>query len=287
MKRSLFIAGILLAALSSVLLGGCRAFLPKADAEPIAGDTASEADVYVFDSFDGTQIAYRDEGDGFPVVLLHGFLNTGASWGRGRLYQDLLAAGYRVVRPDLRGNGASDRPHSPAAYRDEAETRDMSALADHLSLDRFYVVGYSRGSIVLAEWLTREPRITKAVMGGMGLDFTNPDWDRRHRFADAFSGRAEPDSVTAGAVRYARSIGADMESLGLQQDFQPSPSADQLARVAIPVLVIAGSEDTDNGSPAELQAVFPAASLKIVPGDHNGTYHTEAFAVAIMAFFQE
>ena len=287
MKRNGFILATLVAVLLTATLDGCRAFLPKPDADPAAGNAVGEADPFLFESFDGTRIAYRDEGEGFPVVLLHGFLGTGASWGRSQLHKDLLAAGYRVIRPDLRGNGASDHPHNPEAYRDEAETRDLSALADQLSLNRFYVVGYSRGSIVLAEWLTREPRIARAVMGGMGLDFTDPDWDRRRRFADAFSGRAEPDSMTAGAVRYAHSIGADKVSLGLQQDFQPSPSVAELAGVEVPVLVIAGSEDTDNGSPAELQAAIPAAILEIVPGDHNGTYHTGAFADAILKFFGE
>ena len=64
-------------------------------------------------------------------------------------------------------------------------------------------IGYSRGSIVLAKLLTKEKRISKAVFGGMGLDFTNPDWERRIAFADAFSGRTEPNTMTKGAIKYA------------------------------------------------------------------------------------
>jgi len=112
-----------------------------------------------FNSFDNTKIAYTDEGKGKIVLLIHGFISNGSSWNRSALKKRLLEAGYRVIVPDLRGNGASDRPQETTAYANDAEIKDLIALADHLKLKKYRVVGYSRGSIVLAKLLTQEKRI--------------------------------------------------------------------------------------------------------------------------------
>lgn len=238
-----------------------------------------------FKSFDGTNISYLDAGEGEAVILLHGFINRAESWSGTALNKQLRAQGYRVIIPDLRGNGESDKPQTDEAYANNAEVKDLKALLDHLKLDGLMAVGYSRGSIVLAKWLTGEPRITRAVIGGMGLDFTKPDWDRRIAFADAFGG-AELTDITRGAVEYARSIDADLRSLHLQQKHQPVTSPEELRAVGIPIMVIVGNEDKDNGNPGRLEALFPNGKLNIIPGDHNATYRTEIFGAAVMAFLK-
>ncbi|WP_350292107.1 alpha/beta hydrolase [uncultured Croceitalea sp.] len=242
----------------------------------------SNAQVKSFNSFDGVKIAYSDEGNGFPVVLIHGFINSRTSWDKTELKKVLLAKGYRVIAPDLRGNGDSDKPQSDQAYANDAEVRDLKLLANKLQLKEYDAVGYSRGSIVLAKLLTQENRIKKAVLGGMGIDFTNPDWDRRHMFAAAFVGKTTTE--TRGAVVYAKSIGADLRSLHLQQKHQPVTSKEALGSISAKVLVIAGDEDTDNGDPKALQEAIPNAELQLVPGEHNGTYKTAAFGEVILKF---
>lgn len=237
-----------------------------------------------FTSFDGTHIFYKDEGTGVPVLLIHGFISNGSSWYETALATSLKEKGYRVIIPDLRGNGKSDRSENPEAYQNNAEVKDLKALITHLGLSKLQVVGYSRGSIVLTQWLTEEKRITKAVIGGMGLDFTNPEWDRRIAFADAFSGRKPLTAMTEGAVNYAKSIDANVKILGLIQDYQPAPSAESLHNIKIPVLVIAGDQDIDNGKPQELQEALGNATLKIVPGDHNTTYRKDPFAKEVISF---
>jgi len=240
-----------------------------------------------FTSFDGIKIYFKDEGTGKPLVLLHGFISSGSSWYETALVDSLNAQGYRVIIPDMRGNGKSDKPQNPEAYQNDAEVKDLKALASHLNLEKFEVIGYSRGSIVLAKWLTQETRISKAIIGGMGLDFTNPDWDRRIAFADAFSGREPLSDMTEGAVNYAKSIDADIKVLGHLQDYQPVTSPEKLKSVTIPILVLAGDQDTDNGNPQELQAALGNASLKIIPGDHNTTYRKAPFAKEVMTFLKE
>ena len=242
----------------------------------------SNAQTNYIKSFDGTNITYTDEGFGRVVLLIHGFINSGASWERTTLKKELLEKGYRVVVPDLRGNGNSDKPQEDIAYQDDAEVKDLIHLMEHLHIKQYNAVGYSRGSIVLAKLLTREPNIKKAVLGGMGIDFTNPEWDRRIMFMEAFDGNIT--EVTAGAVDYAKSIGADLRSLHLQQKYQPVTSVEELASVKTKVLVIAGDKDLDNGNPELLKNTFKKSKLIIVPGDHNGTYKTEEFSGAILNF---
>lgn len=239
-----------------------------------------------FHSFDKSAIAYIDEGEGEPVILIHGFISTGASWQKTAVKKELLNQGYRVIIPDLRGNGNSAKSHQPSFYDHDAEISDISALADHLKLSSYIAIGYSRGAIVLAKLLVTDQRISKAVMGGMGLDFTDPNWDRRMMFQKAFSGEELPNEVTKGAVEYAKSIGADLKILGLLQEFQPVTSIAQLQEIKTPVLVIAGDQDIDNGSPQALQENIKNATLIIVPGDHNGTYKTQIFADKVLMFLK-
>ncbi len=237
-----------------------------------------------FNSYDGAKIAYSDEGKGSPVLLLHGFLGTRKNWDNTALKQELLHQGFRVIVPDLRGNGDSDKPQNDAAYANDAEIRDLILLMDHLKLKKYKAVGYSRGSIVLAKLLTVDKRIKKAVLGGMGIDFTNPDWNRKLMFSAAFAG--EVNETTEGAVAYAKSIDADFRSLHLQQKHQPVTTLAQLAALKTNVLVIAGNRDRDNGNPSLLQKAIPKSRLVLVEGDHNGTYKTKAFSSSIMRFLK-
>ncbi len=238
-----------------------------------------------FKSFDGTEIVFDDEGNGAIVLLIHGFLGSRKSWYKTELKKELLQKGYRVIAPDLRGNGDSGKPQTDNAYRDNAEVKDLIRLLDYLKVNRCIAVGYSRGSIVLAKLLTVDKRIEKVVLGGMGIDFTNLNWERKLLFSAAFDG--ETTEETQGAVDYAMSIGADLRSLHLQQKHQPVTSVEELGNLSLQLLVIAGDKDLDNGNPKDLKDAIPNSILKIVEGDHNNTYKTKAFSNAILEFLSE
>lgn len=238
-----------------------------------------------YTSFDGTQIYYEVQGSGFPVILVHGFMNTSDNMKKNAVYQKLLNAGYQVITLDLRGNGKSDKPHNDEAYADDAEAKDITGLATSLHLDHYNILGYSRGSIITARVLVLDHRVSKAVLGGMGADFTNPNWPRRLMFYHALSG----DTVKEleGVIRHVQEAGLDQQALMLQQKYQPSTSKEELARIDIPVLVIAGDKDLDNGSAEELSTLLPHAQFATVPGDHGAAQSTPAFADAVLRFFGE
>ncbi|MEJ0029624.1 MAG: alpha/beta hydrolase [Bacteroidota bacterium] len=150
-------------------------------------DTAS------FKSFDDTRIYYEVAGNGYPVMLVHGFIVNMESWKRAALYTDLVASGYKVVTVDLRGNGKSAKPHEPEAYENDAEAMDLMVLADKLGVTKYAVVGYSRGAIIASRLLILDKRVSSVVLGGMGSDFTNPEWPRRIMFYKALSGESVPE----------------------------------------------------------------------------------------------
>ena len=247
--------------------------------------TAPPTDAF-FTSFDGTRIHYVAQGQGAPVVLLHGFTNTLGMWLATPLYRELLTLGYRVVALDLRGNGQSAKPPSLAGYEHDAEARDVQALATTLGLRHYQVVGYSRGAIIAARVLVLDPRVTAAVLGGMGEGFTNPNWPRRLAFYKALKGDTTSQEL-AGFLAYVQQRGFDRQTLAWQQQAQPSTSAAALAQVKVPVLVISGLDDHDNGSAEALASLLPAATVRRVPGVHNTTASTPAFAHEVSTFLRQ
>lgn len=248
---------------------------------------AQDSRAPLFKSFDGTMIHYEVQGEGAPVILLHGFIGNSSGWKRGALPAELVKSGFKVILIDLRGNGLSDKPHDEDSYSNFAEVKDIIGLMKYLGFKKYDVVGYSRGSIIGAKLMTMDKNVHATVLGGMGTDFTNPDWPRRKMFEEAFSGQAHKHPQTAGAVKYAKSIGADTIVLGLLQKYQPSTSKADLAKVKIPVLVIAGKDDEDNGKATDLAKIFSNASFQTVEGNHDNASRSTEFAEAIAGFLKK
>ena len=123
-----------------------------------------------------------------------------------------------------------------------------------------------------------------AVLGGMGTDFTNPNWPRRIMFYRAMMGDSIPE--TKGAVDYVKQQHLDQLALAYLQRSQPSTSKEVLSKIKKPVLVICGDKDADNGSAADLAKLLPNAELATVPGDHNHASATPEFSNAIKLFLK-
>lgn len=239
-----------------------------------------------FTAADGVKIYYEVKGQGFPVILVHGFTNNSQSWKKGTLYPALLKAGYQVIILDQRGNGRSDKPHTDDAYRNDAEAKDIMGLATRLGLKKYDIVGYSRGSIITSRVMVLDKRVRKAVMGGMGAAYTNPQWPRRVHAYQALMGDTTLHDVDE-MMAWIHKNNFDNTSLMLQQKYQPSTSPAELSRVKIPVLLIDGNLDQTNGDVHELQRLIPGSVYTETPGDHNSAGNTEQFANAILAFLRQ
>ena len=130
-----------------------------------------------------------------------------------------------------------------------------------------------------------DKRIKNAVLGGMGADFTNPQWPRRIMFYHALRG----DSVQElkDLVDYVHKQKLDQLALAYLQRSQPSTSKEELSKIKKPVLVIGGSEDADNGSAGDLAGLLPNSTVATVPGDHNHASATQEFADAVIHFLEK
>ena len=251
----------------------------------IPAHTQPQAVSNYFTTTDGIRINYEVNGTGKPVILIHGFMNTQENWKKAALYNDLTTAGFKVITIDLRGNGKSDKPHQPASYAHDAEAKDVMQLMSLLNVSNYFVVGYSRGAIIASRLLILDKRVTKTVIGGMGSDFTNPNWPRRIMFYRALNNEDVPE--LKDMIKRVQDSGLDQQALAYQQKEQPATSPEEFKSVRTPVLVICGDVDDANGSADALSTLIPKSILKKVPGDHNGTARTQKFSDEVISFLQK
>jgi pimeloyl-ACP methyl ester carboxylesterase len=97
----------------------------------------------------GLQFFVRDQGSGTPVILLHGFPDTGDLWRK--QMPALNQSGFRTIVPDMRGRGRSGKPESVSDYRLSSMVRDVTGILDALGVQRAHVVGHDWGAAVA--WL--------------------------------------------------------------------------------------------------------------------------------------
>jgi pimeloyl-ACP methyl ester carboxylesterase len=116
----------------------------------------------------GVKIAYFVEGEGEPVVLIHGWLSSAAiNWVLPGT-SALLAKDCQVIALDVRGHGLSDKPTNEDAYGVEL-VEDIVRLLDHLKIKKAHIVGYSMGGVIAGNFIAKHPdRVLSGTLGGMG-----------------------------------------------------------------------------------------------------------------------
>jgi pimeloyl-ACP methyl ester carboxylesterase len=246
-----------------------------------------------FDAGD-LRIAYEDLGEGDPIMLLHGFAaDARSNWKLTGWFSLLQSAGFRVIAPDARGHGRSDKPSDPEAYAPEGIAGDAIRLLDHLGLDRVDLFGYSMGGRNAGWLLTRhQDRLRSVVIGGVGINLLRLDdpqpWIDRGFELTADNRKTESLAVPAltplyrGATRLGGRAGA--LSACLLGAF-PSLPPEAFEEVDRPVLVVAGAKDTVSGSPIPLAECIPGARAVTVPGkSHLASIGDAFFKGAVMGF---
>jgi pimeloyl-ACP methyl ester carboxylesterase len=132
-----------------------------------------------YDSADGLRLAYRDEGDGRPLICLAGLTRNATDF-------DYLAAhldGVRLIRPDYRGRGASAWA-DPATYTVPVEAGDVLRLMDHLGLDKAAVT--SRGGLIAMTLAAlAKDRLTGVCLNDIGPEIAAPGLRRSNNTSAA------------------------------------------------------------------------------------------------------
>jgi len=131
-----------------------------------AANLASAEDGYFLS--DGVKIHYVVEGQGEPVLLIHGMaIDANLQW-RLPLVMGNLAKNYKTIAMDCRGHGLSGKPHEADAYGAKM-VADAVRLLDHLGIPQAHVMGYSMGAFITANMAVNHPRrVRSAILGGAG-----------------------------------------------------------------------------------------------------------------------
>jgi pimeloyl-ACP methyl ester carboxylesterase len=259
------------------------------------GDAQAQATDAFFDS-NGVKIHYRVEGEGEPVVLIHGFgINGTMQWVLPGIVK-ALAKDYLVITIDNRGHGQSEKPHDARKYGLEL-VEDVTRLLDHLKVDRAHIVGYSMGGLIALKFVTMHPdRVWSTTLGGMGLlrptqepmlweladaletdkgfapllHWLNPPGyprasDRQVAFANKLLSASNDLKAMSALIR-----GAVDDKLDI--------SDDELKEIRVPILAIVGDMDPLKKHVDELKRRVPGLRVVVVPGgDHFGAVFSPIF----------
>jgi pimeloyl-ACP methyl ester carboxylesterase len=237
------------------------------------------------------ELAFLDEGEGDPIVLVHGFAsNKEVNWVYPGWVSTLTRAGRRVIALDNRGHGASSKLYDPAAYHTGLMAEDVCALIDHLDLPRADVMGYSLGARITAQLaISLSERVRAAILGGIGIHLVEGAGLPPQTIARALEAptRADVADPTGHAFRaFAEQTRSDLRALAACiRGSRQTLSRDEMGRLAMPVLVAAGSKDQIAGSAEQLAALAPRGQALVIPGrDHMLAVGDRVFKDGVLDF---
>jgi pimeloyl-ACP methyl ester carboxylesterase len=220
---------------------------------------------------DGVEIAWSETGEGRPLILIHGyFSDADTNWikfGHARL---LAEAGYRAIMPDLRAHGVSGKPHDAAYYPKDILADDQFALLDHLGITDYDLGGYSLGGRTVSRMLVRGAKPGRAIISGMGLEGLTKTGNRGGHFKYVLDnlGKHEKGSPAWMAEAFLKTTGGDPVALRHILDTFVDTSEAEISAWDLPIAVICGVDDSDNGSAADLASALWHGKLFTVPGNH-------------------
>ena len=232
-----------------------------ADASATVPYGANPAAAHEF-TFNGNRFYYEIYGNGEPLLLIHG---NGASIDEFSNQIGEFAQHYQVIVMDSRGQGKSELGTQHLTYEQMAD--DSSALLDHLKLDHVKVMGWSDGGIIGLLLAIRHPDKTGmlAVMGANLSPEAAQQWalDGLVRFRKKLN---EKLAAEAAAGKDTAPIKLQLQFIDLLEH-QPNIPAAELARIQVPVLVMAGDRDViRNAHTLKMFDALPKAQLEIFHG---------------------
>ena len=244
---------------------------------------------YATNGRDETRVYFEDEGgDGEPVVLHGGFLDSVADVRDTVLAHTLRGAGFRLVSVDHRGLGNSDKPHDPDAYAMPLRVADAVAVLDALDIERAHFVGQSWGGRLGFGIGEHAPERARSLVIGGNQPYAWPDGPLVRTVTDALeAARTEGMEALVGAfeefweVRFpaaqrARWLDNDPVALAAAWSMAMTEGAisEDLGRWRLACLIFLGTADVDflDGARRAAQEIADAELLLLAEADHYAAH---------------
>ncbi|HMP01959.1 MAG TPA: alpha/beta hydrolase [Gemmatales bacterium] len=251
---------------------------------------------------EGVRVHFSVQGDGNPVVLIHGFCaNRQVQWDLPGITGN-LARNYQVIALDNRGHGRSSKPHDPAKYGMEM-VHDVARVLDHLRLPKAHIVGYSMGGLITAKFAATYPdRVLTATAGGVGWMQPDTPTELDH-IAKALEedgslgplitaltpeGAPKPTPLQIRQINaMLMGLGNDPKALaavarGMKQLSIPEP---EFKRCSVPLQFVVGTRDPLGVGLKEAQAARSGIKVVTIEGaDHMNTFQKPEFIQSVRDF---
>jgi pimeloyl-ACP methyl ester carboxylesterase len=240
---------------------------------------------------DNVEIAYLDQGEGDPIVLVHGFAsNKEANWVQPGWVSTLTRDNRRVIALDNRGHGQSTKFYDPVLYHTDLMAADVAALVAHLGLSRVDLMGYSMGSRISATVTARHPALVRSVvLGGVGTNLIEGAGMR----SDVASALEAPsvhdvtDPLGKAFRLFAEQTKSDLRALAacLRGSRGAALRREEVQAIGVPALVATGTKDDMVGSPHDLAALIPGARVLDIPNrDHMLAVGDKVYKAGVLEF---
>lgn len=236
---------------------------------------------------DGLPIAVHVAGQGRDLVLIHGyFSNAWTNWVRYGHAAALVAAGFRLIMPDLRGHGESAKPHDAAFYPPEALTDDNHALVDAFGLTDYDLGGYSLGARTTVRMLARGATPRRVVLAGMGLRGLVSTLDKGGYYRNVLTNLGSFERGTSEWMTEAFLKTTKGDPIALLNILNTFVDTDEhtIASFTQPAEVICGADDQDNGIAQELADILPNGRYVEIPGNHMNAVTRKELGQAMVDF---
>ena len=240
---------------------------------------------------DSVEIAFDDVGQGEPVLLIHGFASNGrVNWVDTGWVKTLVDGGFRVITMDNRGHGESEKLYNPDLYSAAEMAEDARRLLDHLKIHRAHVMGYSMGARIAAFLTIAHPsRVGTAVFAGLASRMITgvcggPEIAKALEAASLL----DVTDVEARVFRvFAEQTRGDLKALAACiKSSRVKITAEMLATIKVPVLVVVGEKDDVAGEIGPLLAAIPGATGVTLPKrNHMNAVGDRQYKDAVLTFF--
>jgi pimeloyl-ACP methyl ester carboxylesterase len=236
------------------------------------------------------EIAYLDEGKGDPVLLVHGFASSkNVNWVYPTWVSELKKHGRRVIALDNRGHGDSGKLYEPADYEIATMAGDVTALMDHLELERADIMGYSLGSRMTAILAQAAPqRLRSAIFGGIGIGLIEGGGPGENVAValEAPSLDDVTDPVGRTFRAFADQTRSDHRALAAcLRGSRRLMTMEEAAAIDVPVLIAVGTADEIAGSATALGKIIPGSEVLDIPNrDHMRAVGDKVYKTGVLDF---